>query len=273
MSVKKTHFEGFQFSYLSNDLLAIHTIEQNKKWEEHISKFLKKYVEKYDVKTILDIGANFGYHTLFFSREIPEGMVYSFEPQIQNYKLLELNVNNNKIKNVKIFNKACGNKNEKILMPLIDLKNLTNNINMGDFTPNTTLPFCDRYINVDSVSVDELNIGKVDFVKIDVQGWEIKVLEGMINTIEKYRPVLIIEFENHQMKKVEKTCQDLYNFLKDIGYCIFFLDAEYPSDHVCVHYDNLEKFYENFGENICNHTENNYINDNFAMGVIEKIKL
>ena len=53
--------------------------------------------------TALDIGANFGYHSLLFSRECHE-MVYSFEPQIQNYELLEENVKLNNISNIILHN-------------------------------------------------------------------------------------------------------------------------------------------------------------------------
>ena len=58
-----------KFKYFINDCMASNSIGLNKEWEPHITKFTQLYNSLYNIKNIIDIGANFGYHTLLFSRE------------------------------------------------------------------------------------------------------------------------------------------------------------------------------------------------------------
>ena len=63
----------------------------------------------------------------------------------------------------------------------------------------------------------------------------------------------------------------MFFFTYNILYYIFYLEYSYPSDHVCVHKDNLAEFRLKFENNILPHTENNDINANLLNGVYEKI--
>lgn len=88
---------GFRYKYFINDNMAISSVGLDKEWEPHIRKFTQLYNSIYKIKNIIDIGANFGYHTLLFSKECSENVI-AFEPQIQNFELLEENVKINKLK-------------------------------------------------------------------------------------------------------------------------------------------------------------------------------
>jgi len=67
---------------------------------------------------------------------------------------------------------------------------------------------------VNVTTIDSYNFDKIDFIKIDTEGHELYVLEGAINTIEKYKPNIFIEVHPKELKK-EKNA---YNFLCDLGY-------------------------------------------------------
>ena len=90
-SIKKLN--GYSFEYFTNDNMALSCIGNSTEWEPHITKFVKLYNNLYNIQNIIDVGANFGYHTLFFSQEVNNN-VFAFEPQIQNFKLLENNIKN-----------------------------------------------------------------------------------------------------------------------------------------------------------------------------------
>lgn len=60
---------GMKFKYFINDCMASSSIGIKMQWERHITNFTKLYNQLYPIKNIIDIGANFGYHTLLFSRE------------------------------------------------------------------------------------------------------------------------------------------------------------------------------------------------------------
>ena len=260
---------GIKFEYFINDAMAQNSIGKNKEWEIHITKFVKLYNSFYNIKNIIDVGANFGYHSLFFSKEVSEN-VFSFEPQIQNFNLLKNNIRNNNIKNINSYNLACGDTNIDIKMPIVNIiPDII--VNMGDFTPNFLIN--DNYSITKSILLDEMKFPQIDLIKIDVQGWEKKVLTGCYNILKKYKPVLIIEFEHFQLLKLNTTCNELFEFIRNNNYYIFYLEYEYPSDHVCVHYDNLIDFRNKFQKYIYFHNTNNYINNNIHNGVNEKISL
>ena len=75
---------GLRFKYFINDCMALSSVGVKKEWEPHITKFTQLYNSLFNIKNIIDIGANFGYHTLLFSQVCSEN-VYAFEPQSQSY--------------------------------------------------------------------------------------------------------------------------------------------------------------------------------------------
>lgn len=258
----------FKIEYFANDCLSRSSIEIGKMWEPHILEFTKMYNRLFDLKNIIDIGANFGYHSLFFSREVAnKGNVYSFEPQIQNYYLLNRNISHNNINNIITYNNACSDVDENVYMPIIET---LSNTNMGDFTPN----YCSGNMHVvRAMPIDTINLPRIDMIKIDVQGWEIKVLNGVKNIINRDLPILIVEFEDHQLLKTGNSSKNLLDVLSDFGYYIFYLDYVYPSDHICVHKSKLEEFNRKFYDYIYEHTELNNVNKNIEIGINKKIKI
>ena len=257
---------GIKFKYFKNDCMASNSIGSKIQWEKHITNFTQLYNTFFNITNIIDIGANFGYHTLLFSRECSMN-VYAFEPQMQNYQLLEDNIKNNNIKNIIAYNYGCGDNNCEIKMPIFDDVGMHN---MGDITPN--LNCSNGYSITKSIILDEMDFAsKIDLIKIDVQGWEKKVLIGSNNLLLTHKPTLIVEFEWFQLVKTNTTCKELFDYIRGQNYYIFYLEYEYPSDHICVHNDNLEEFRLKFKNYIFPHINNNEINNNVINGVSEKI--
>lgn len=267
METNIVNFNNFKFEYFIKDDMATSSIENKVEWEPHITYFVKLYNSINKIENIIDIGANFGYHSLLFSKEVL-GFVYSFEPQIQNYNLLINNIKHNNITNIIPYNFACGDIECDIYMPIINTTNYS--INMGDFTPNYLLNNY-SYSITKSIKLDNLNLPKIDLIKIDVQGWEKKVLEGSINLLNTYKPILIVEFEESQLNKTNTTCEDLFNYIRNNNYYIFYLYYKYPSDHICVHNDKLQEFRNQFKDYIFFHNDNNNINRNIEYNVTEKL--
>jgi len=258
---------GLKFKYYENDCMASNSIGVNKEWEPHIRKFVKYYKSTCGIKNIIDIGANFGYHSLLFSKECSE-MVYSFEPQMQNYELLKENCSLNNITNIVLHNCGCGDENCSIYMPIFH--DTVDKVNMGDITPNMNIS--GNFHVSKSVRLDDCHFErKIDLIKIDVQGWEKKVLAGAVHTLKSHKPILIIEFENFQLCKTNTSCKELFDMIRKNDYYIFYLEYEYPCDHVCVHNDNLSEFRLKFKDVILPHNADNDLNNNVANGVCEKL--
>jgi len=256
-----------KFKFFKDDDLAKSSIALNIPWEPHITSFVEYYNKYFPIQNIIDIGANFGYHSLLFSKYV-KNKVFSFEPQEQNYNLLSFNINFNNIKNICSYKMACGEENDTIKMPIVE--NYNNSINMGDFTPNIINKHNFTYVK--SVKLDYIDFPPIDIIKIDVQGWEKKVLKGSYNLLQHHKPILIIEFEEYQLNKLNECCKNLIEYIRENNYYIFYLDYKYPSDHICVHNDKLNEFKKCFNSVISTHTQDNNINHNILYNINEKIK-
>ena len=138
----------------------------------------------YDDGIFIDVGANLGNHTLFFSK-IMGKECYSFEPNDKVYSALVENITLNVLeKNVKCFNTALGNKSGKASI----LSVLDNNLG------STTLEYKDNG-DIDVKTLDSIifNNQSVALIKIDVEGFEFEVLKGAKETIKTNTPILLIE--------------------------------------------------------------------------------
>jgi FkbM family methyltransferase len=159
------------------------TIEREKDFYEYeLLDWL--LVLPYDDGIFIDVGANLGNHTLFFSK-IMGKECYSFEPNDKVYSALVDNITLNALeKNVKCFNTALGSQSGKASI----LSVLENNLG------STTLEYQDNG-NIDVKTLDSM-ISKnqsVALIKIDVEGFEFEVLKGAEETIKTNTPILLIE--------------------------------------------------------------------------------
>ena len=254
------------FKYYTQDLLSVNSIGKSKVWEPHIIKFSEQYIKDFKCNNIVDIGAHIGYHSLNFST-LTKGNVYSFEPQPQNFTLLKKNILINQKENIYPYMVGLSDQNNFSKIPIVSKTKKLGN--MGDFTLNNLNT--NFYTKVPTRTLDSFQFGDVSLIKIDVQGWEKKVLLGAKETILKFKPTLIIEFERHQLVKTNTTVKDLVEVLEQFNYKIFYLEYLYPSDHICIHKSNLKSFKNIFNNYIYNHNENNSINENFKLGINKKI--
>jgi len=143
---------------------------------EYVSKLLKPN----DI--VVDLGANIGYYVLLEAMRCEK--VYAIEPVKQNVDLLKFNVGINGYKNVEIFSLAIGDKNCRAEM------NISTNSNLHSFYP---VDGCLDKIEVDMITLDDFLINKKrpTFVRMDIEGYELKVLRGMKNTLKSLKKLFI----------------------------------------------------------------------------------
>jgi len=170
-------------------------------------EFLKAIVDKFDFDTqktsFCDIGANIGNHSMYLSKFFHE--VCCFEPQIRTFRILELNTE--RIKNIKIFNYGIGSEEKKLVfeIPLNNNGSASQEIKKEESYKEEVLikPF-DR------------SLENISYIKIDVEGNEFDVLIGLENLLALNRPILSIEI-NRSLQKREL----ILNKLLDLGYSLF----------------------------------------------------
>ncbi len=161
-------------------------------WESWVTVFCARTLKPDMVA--FDVGANLGYYTLLFANRVgAAGRVIAIEPNPQTFALLaetvSLNGYDRMVSLVSGAATARSGDQVELFVPLGEPKNATIAFEAGD-RPSEL-----RTI-VPTISIDDLAQGldRVDFVKIDVEGAEPAVLEGMTATIERHRPTILLEF-------------------------------------------------------------------------------
>ena len=165
--------------------------------------------------TVLDIGANIGNHSLFFSNYFNK--VISFEPHPKIFKVLGLNTESKR--NIEIHNFGASNKNGNNTM-------VENNLNMGGsrLTKNKK----NTNLNVALKKLDDFckEHKNITLLKIDTEGHELEVLEGAIDIIKKNKPIIIFE---QQKSDFTDGSSSMINFLININYSSFGIILKGPS--------------------------------------------
>ena len=183
----------------------------------------KKIFEKY-IKpgmTVLDVGANQGLYSLLFSQLVTAtGKVHAFEPNHLLFESLQDNISLNNSQNIESYNIALGSTEASMTLH-------SSLVNRGD----NRLSSRPRLFDCEQVTVKRFDevLPKlcVDFLKIDVQGWERHVfsgMEGLLNNSKKL--VILFEFSAQDLHRADSDPIELLNFLHDRGFLLFLLDLE-----------------------------------------------
>jgi FkbM family methyltransferase len=196
-----------------DDIIA-NAIISNSIFDQDIYQTAKKYLT--DGSVVLDIGANFGQMTVLFSNLVgKEGHVYSFEADDFIFNILTKNIEVNNCKNTTaVFGAVHNIDDEKLIFPEQDFERFGTYGSYGiDYSGKN------KGRVVDSFTIDKLGIkGKVDFMKIDIQGGDLKAMEGAYNTIMKNRMPIIFEFEYLFQEELQLKFQDYIDFVNKINY-------------------------------------------------------
>jgi len=188
------------------------------RFKTKVSKF--DYLKTLNINTVIDIGANVGQFAIEIRKILPGAQIYSFEPVKKCFE--QLNINMKRDCAFRSFNFALGAEEGEAV------------INISTYTPSSSiLPMSNEHKilfphaqdgkkevvlikKLDNVLLD-LNLKKEILVKVDVQGFENKVLKGGINTFSIAKAVLI---ETSFLNLYEGQCSfdELYEMLKSMGY-------------------------------------------------------
>ena len=164
----------------------------------------------YPGQIVVEVGANIGAHTVELARMVgPEGEVHALEPQRIVFQTLCANLALNQLTNVHALQAAVGARAGTLLVPAIDPATRANfggvslhNVDAGEPVPLLTL--------------DSLDLPACHFLKVDVEGMEVDVVEGARNTIDTYRPLMYLENDR------EERSQELLGLVLDMDYAIYW---------------------------------------------------
>jgi FkbM family methyltransferase len=155
--------------------------------------------------TVIDAGANIGTHTVSYGEKVgAQGHVYAFEPFALSFECVKFNCRN--LPQVSCHYAALGRAPgfAKVIPP-------------GDTNMGTTITeLAPEGIAV--LAIDGLAIGRCDFIKIDVEGFELEVLLGARETIAKYHPIFLIELNDATLRRMNLEKKDIMDFMESYNY-------------------------------------------------------
>lgn len=185
----------------------------------HIERIVKLANElgKTDGKIIIDAGAANGIISKMFSANFPKLNIYSFEPIHKAYSELELNLA--EYKNIILFNKALGASPGNSVIHILDRITSSSLLEPSEKIDNPYFAKSLKERETENIVISTLDIEipsdkNVSILKLDVQGFELEILKGGINTLKR-TDMVVLEMQNHQYYKNAPMYFELDNFLHE----------------------------------------------------------
>ena len=189
-------------------------IIKNRIFDREVFDLSKKFIKPNSI--VLDIGANYGQMSILFSKLFPDTIVHSFEASLFIFNILKKNINQNS-KNIEAHNCVLSDTSGEEYLTLPDIsKYRTYGSVEVEFSNNRDETY-NKKIFVKKID-DFYFQKKISLMKIDVEGWDFKVLKGSIETIKKNQMPIIFEYAPEYEKKMNYNLNDFINFFKELDY-------------------------------------------------------
>lgn len=186
-------------------------------WYENTEEFseIKKevwtnhayYIDEIEPKNIVDIGAHIGLTTLYFAQIYSEARIVAYEPDENNFKILEKNIIQNSLQNIEINNLAVGvsSGDLKLQLPIYP-DEWRSGVGIMEGGWRGVLHTKPKIVS--AISIREILREKIDLLKIDIEGMEYEVLEAAdLKKIEN----LIVEAHPRKNKKIAELERIIIN--------------------------------------------------------------
>ena len=212
MIVEKYNTNFGDFKAFKNCKEITRALRENRMFHPEIMGWIENHI--HSDSTFIDIGSNIGIYSIYIAKKYKNTHTISVEAHPEVFGLLKENKNLNNIDNIDVVNLAASNVDGDILK----MSSLVEPIKefRGNFGDNR---IGDGSLNVASVRVDSISIEKpVSVIKIDVQGYDYYALLGCENIIKKYKPVIIIEWEQEMIPDKNVNFSHLENYMNKFGY-------------------------------------------------------
>jgi FkbM family methyltransferase len=224
-----------EFLYISQNkiLVSEDCLKPNSEWVHssvypHSPDFvwelnaIQRFVDEIqDGFSILDIGAKTGCFSLA-AKYYPNTKWHSFEPDPFSHSILQKNIELNKIENVTLYTEALSNKVGTSFLNIFPEHRGLNTIgdNPTRFAKDQSIQYKVEVNTIDNLFLET----KIDLIKIDTEGSEYDILQGGIETIRKYRPKILFEFNEENLGQCNHTIWELDTLISELNYEVFWHD-------------------------------------------------
>ena len=205
--------EGIKIAVPNNiEVLSTYVYLEQETWFEDESAFVTKFAKP--GYKVLDIGSSYGFYTLLLSKHIgPSGKVWSFEPTPETVGYLKKSVEVNDFHNVKILEMGLSDIQGKALLNINYQQPETNEISLE-------LKEDKQQIEISIDCIDNLRasegIKDIDFVKLDAEGHNVKIVKGAAKFFKEESPLVMVDIKHGKNFHLELL--DLFN---SMGYDVY----------------------------------------------------
>lgn len=178
---------------------------------------------------VFDVGAHAGQYAKLFAGLAPEGKIYAFEPSGYARGILQRVVRWRRLRNVEIV--AAGLSDTPGTLDLSTPLKRTGSFGFGlaHFGAETRFGKVWRE-TVPIRTIDDFcrdrDVQRVDFVKADIEGWEVRMLQGATETIKTHRPVILVELVDDFLGRAGNEASEVFDMLEPLGYSAFAVGAD-----------------------------------------------
>jgi FkbM family methyltransferase len=193
---------------------------------------------------VFDVGANIGLFSLFLARTRPDLNVHAFEPDATTFACLEKSVQANHLGKLRLHHFGLGEIDE-----ILDLHHHQKNDGGHSLIPTDEMqPEGAQKVQVKNLDLclerGELPVPQA--IKIDVEGFELSCLKGMLSTIQKYKPALMVECLNKNLRP-DHELYELFNSLQEDGAVFRTTTTREPLDLQALELHALERLKQGHG--------------------------
>ena len=199
--------------------LVSRTILETGAWEPESAQAVAEHLSP--KATFVDVGAHIGYYSLKAATMVgPDGHVISIEPNPQTLPALRSNIEASHARGISVWPVACAESESTLEFYAAPRANTGESSlskeNASQQGP-TAASFSVRARPLDAI-LKEAKLDRVDVIKIDVEGAELRVLKGAAQTLADFHPVLIVEMDQSQLKAMGTSVDEVTQFLAAHGY-------------------------------------------------------
>lgn len=194
-----------------------------KQHHREIIPMIAPYITKDSI--VVDVGAHAGQFTKIFSGMVPHGRVYAFEPGSYARSILNTVKRLKGLHNVTVVPFGLSDIPAESILH-VPIKN-SGSLGFGLSSLASSGGDRAEKTHHDHVSLTTLDLffkesppGRVDFIKADIEGWELHMLTGARDTLRQYRPAVMLEVNDNALKKAGTSQQELMCFMEDVGYSV-----------------------------------------------------
>ena len=210
----------------------------------HELNTIKKFSKKKKI-FLIDCGCNYGFYSFFTASLSQENIVISLEAsqKVSNFFLRNLKLNN--FDNISFINKAISNEDEKELFFNESMNDWESSLSHNQFKISKVSKV--KSIKIDTILKTKRLENYYLFIKLDIEGHEIKVIEGALKSIEKFSPIIIIEFSKYIFDN-KVNIDYLNHFLNSYDYEIYDTNnLKIKLNEILFKIKNLDKDHKTIG--------------------------